>query len=422
MQQSPGRVWLVTDVYPPECGGSGWSTHALARVLEDRGHQVSVITIDPGQSGVTRRRFEDIEVTAVGVRAARRSPRRRLGSRDYAYSTLAAYLSARLADEPDVDVLHAQHLHSGPPAIDVGRAHGRATVVTVRDYWPVCLHGTSWWGRTTCAGCTTSDLAGCMKENWGWPRPLPRLMVPWAYRRLRSRQDGLRSAHQVLAVSHAVRERIERDVPGCRLAVVPNMVNPALVESAARSAADLGVRAPYLLTAGKLIPTKGFDLLLTALKETACSIPLVVAGEGTMRPQLEQQASALGLPVSFQGWVPHDQLLRLQREAYAVVLPSAWHEPLSRLVLETMALGVPVIAWARGGTPEMIESGVNGWLVTDAADLAAALADAASPDRRREIGAAARRRVDGQYAPDVVYPAVAAAYAAALEKVGRRDR
>ena len=422
MHQSPRRIWLVTDVYPPDCGGSGWSTHALAQVLQDRGHQVSVISVDPGQSGVTRRCFDDIDVTEVGVRAARRSPWRRLGSRDYAYSTLAAYLSRRLAEEPDVDVLHAQHLHSGPPAIDVGRAHGRATVLTVRDYWPVCLHGTSWWGHANCRGCTTVDLSGCMKEYWGWPRPLPRLMVPWAHRRLRSRQDGIRSAHRVLAVSHSVRERIERDVPGARLAVVPNMVNPTLVESAARSASDIGVRTPYLLTAGKLIPTKGFDRLLTALKETGCPVPLLVAGDGPMRPQLEQQARALGLPVSFHGWVSHDQLLRLQRDARAVVLPSAWHEPLSRLVLETMALGVPVIAWASGGTPEMIESGISGWLVTETADLAAAFADMASPDRRREIGAAARSRVDGQYVPDVVYPAVAAAYAAALEEVGRGDR
>ena len=412
------RIWLVTDVYPPECGGSGWSTHALARVLLDHGHDVAIISIDPGRPGVTRRTYDGVEVTEVGVSSARRSPRRRLGSHDYAYQALARYLANRLTEEPDVGILHAQHLHSGPPAIEVGRAHGRATILTVRDYWPVCLHGTSWWGGENCLGCSTTNLTSCMQEYWRWPSTAARVMVGWARRRLSARANGVLAAHRVLAVSDSVRRRIEDDIQSANLSVVPNMVDPNHVQAIATSAPGTDVESPYLLAAGKLVPTKGFDLLLTELAAVGCATPLVVAGEGPERGRLEAQALALGLPVQFLGWTPHDRLLRLQQEARAVVIPSAWNEPLSRVVLETMALGTPIIAWMRGGNSEMVESGVSGWLVSRPADLGAALADVGTPAVRDRVSHAARTRIQDRFAPDAVYPAVAAAYAAALEEVG----
>ena len=418
MRQRGWHVWLVTDVYPPKCGGSGWSTHALARTLHSRGHRVDVIVVNPTQRQVTHRRFEDVEVTDVGVRDARRSPCRRLGARDYAHDVLARYLGQRLNAEPDVDILHAQHLHSGPAAVEVGRSHGRATVVTVRDYWPVCLHGTSWWGGTICDGCTTSNLTGCMAEYFRWPRPLARLMVGWAHRRLAARRRGVTSAHRVLAVSAAVHRRIAAELPGAQLSVVPNMVDPAGLAAAASSGRERA--SPYLLTAGKLVPTKGFDLLLSALREVGYHGRLVVAGDGPMRGLLERQAHVLGLNVSFRGWVAHDELLGLQQDAHAVVVPSAWSEPLSRLILETLGLGTPVIAWARGGTSEIIDSGSNGWIVTSPTDLGIALRELESERRRAQVGLAGRDRVMASYAPDVVYPVIQEVYASAVDEVGRR--
>ena len=413
------RVWLVTDVYPPGCGGSGWSTHALARVLTDHGHDVTVIVIDSSRRDLTTREYEGVAVTCVGVREGR-TVRNRLGARDFSHAAIASYLETRLRANPDVDILHAQHLHSSPPTVEVGRAHARATLATVRDYWPVCLHGTSWWNGTRCDGCTTSNLRGCMTEYWRWPAPLSRAMVGWAGRRLRARATGLGRAHKVLTVSEAVRRRIESALPETDVSVVPNIVDPDAVRAAASD--DSRGTAPYLLTAGKLQPTKGFDLLLSALSEIDVEMPLIVAGDGPSKSALEAQAAAMGLNVSFLGWVDHGRLLGLQRDAHAVLLPSAWDEPLSRLVLETMGLGTPVVAWARGGNLEIIEPGVSGWLVRDPSDLRRAVAELQSQDRRRQAGRAALTRVVERYSPAAVYPVVAAAYADALAHAGRERR
>ena len=424
MNAAPNQSWrvcLVTDVYPPDCGGSGWSTHALARVLVSRGHQVSVVAVDPTRMDVVTRVYDGIEITDVGVQAARRSVRRRLGARDYTYGTLATFLDQFLRTNPSVDVVHAQHLHSGPPSVAVGNALGRATIVTVRDYWPVCLHGTSWWGERICEGCTTQNLAGCMAEYWQWPRPVSRVMGGWAQRRLDARASGLAAADKVLSVSYAVENRIRDQLPGADLTVVPNIVDPGDVERIAIAHQDASRTEPYVLAAGKLQPTKGFDLLLSALAEVGASRPVsvLVAGDGPSRAALDTQARASKLPVTFLGWVDHDRLLGLQRGAEAVLLPSAWNEPLARVALETMALGTPVVAWNRGGNPEIIESGINGWLVSDSGDLEEALRSLASAECRRRVGEAARTRVEERFSPDAVYSQVKAVYTAALEKSGR---
>ena len=418
-QDAPWRVWLVTDVYPPGCGGSGWSTHALARVLTDHGHDVAVIVIDQSRSDVTTRDYEGVGVTSVGVREAR-TVRNRLATRDFSHAAIVSYLETRLRAEPDVDILHAQHLHSSPPTVEVGRAHARATLATVRDYWPVCLHGTSWWNSAHCDGCTPSSLKGCMAEYWRWPTPLSRVMVGWARGRLHARATGLSRAHKVLTVSEAVRQRIGSALPETDVSVVPNIVDPDAVSAAASPDHSRGI-SPYLLTAGKLQPTKGFDLLLSALREIDVEMPLVVAGDGPSKSALEAQAASMGVNVSFLGWVDHSRLLGLQRDAHAVILPSAWDEPLSRLVLETMGLGTPVVAWARGGNLEMIESGVSGWLVRDPSDLRRAVTELQSHERRLQAGRAGLMRVVERYSPAAVYPAIEAVYTAALEDA-RRDR
>lgn len=419
----PWRIWLVTDVYPPGCGGSGWSTHSLARTLVDNGHAVEVISLNSRRSVPVQRTYDGITVSEVGVWSAHKDPRRRLGSYDYTFHTLSNYLGYRLLREPEVDLLHAQHLHSGPPAVLTGRVHGRATVQTLRDYWPVCLHGTSWWDQTVCTGCNVKNLQGCMSEYWGWPRPLARMMVPWARRRLVSRRHGVKAAHRILAVSDSLSRRIKTEFPEFDLSVVPNVVDQAVVEAAAAGAADLTSTLPsrYLLAAGKLLPTKGFDLLLTALHEVNAQLPLVIAGDGPERRTLEEQAASLNLKVHSLGWVEHSALLRLQQRAHAVILPSAWDEPLSRFLLESMALGTPVIAWARGGSTEVIKSSDNGWLVNNPADLGLALAFLESSEQRQQMAAAAQATILKSYSPDVVYTKIAEVYVAAIERA-RKDK
>ena len=420
----PFGVWLVTDVYPPGCGGSGWSTHSLAGVLAANGHPVEVISLNPDADGVSQRVFEGIRVSELGVRRARRSPRRRLGARDYAYAALEEYLSERLGESPDVALLHAQHLHSGAPTVAAAARHGRASVQTLRDYWPVCLHGTSWYRNDECPGCDASNLSGCMSEYWGWPGLLSKAMVPWAKRRLGTRRVGVAAADRVVTVSQWVRRRVEREVPEAHFEVLPNIVDADATQAAARKAAavELPLQGEFLVAAGKLQATKGFDRMLADLAAAGCRLPVVIAGSGPQRPNLERQAATLGLTVHLPGWIDHDDLLGLIGRARAFLLPGSWNEPMSRLLLESLALGSAVIAWPSGGNPEHLTHGVDSFVIDDADQLAAALTALEDPAAAEAVGAAGEALARRTFAPEVVYPQIRSVYGAAIAAAAQPRR
>lgn len=114
----------------------------------------------------------------------------------------------------------------------------------------------------------------------------------------------------------------------------------------------------------------------------------------TLRARLSPAAAAR---VRFLGTVPLPALVRAYRSADLLVLPSIWQESYGLPVAEAMACGVPVLASASGGVPELIEDGVTGKLVPrlDSRALQRALRDmSADPARLRQMGSAARIRAE----------------------------
>ena len=139
-------------------------------------------------------------------------------------------------------------------------------------------------------------------------------------------------------------------------------------------------RHPYVFAIGRLVPQKGFDVLLDAFARL-CQSPdfdhrLLLAGDGPERTALEARAAALGLAerVSFLGATDRPLTASLFRGAAVFVLPSR-HEPFGIVVLEALAAGTPVVATDVGGVSEFLPVGSHARLVEpgDAASLAAAI-------------------------------------------------
>lgn len=151
-----------------------------------------------------------------------------------------------------------------------------------------------------------------------------------------------------------------------------------------------------IVAVGRLVPQKGFDLLLEAFARAAPRIPgwsLVIWGEGPERARLEAQRDALGLGdrVAMPGVTQeHGAWLR---EADIFVLSSRF-EGWGIVVGEAMAAGIPTISFdCRWGPGEMISDGISGLLVPDCdvpalGEAIAALC--ADPEQRRRLSEAAR--------------------------------
>jgi glycosyltransferase involved in cell wall biosynthesis len=183
---------------------------------------------------------------------------------------------------------------------------------------------------------------------------LPRAMIRWA----------ARQAAGMITVARALKDDLVRiGVPGERIEVLRNGVDLKLFRPVEREAARarLGFSRTTLLSVGLLIPRKGHDLVIRALR-SLWEIDLVIVGEGPERDALQALAreSGVGDRVRFVGALPQDELRNYYGAADALVLASS-REGWANVLLESMACGTPVVASAAGGSPEVVaapEAGV----------------------------------------------------------------
>ncbi|MCW2616782.1 MAG: putative glycosyltransferase, group 1 [Frankiales bacterium] len=161
--------------------------------------------------------------------------------------------------------------------------------------------------------------------------------------------------------------------------------------------------SPYVLGIGRMVPQKGFDLLIAAFDEVAMTRPdlrLLLAGDGISRRYLEAQAASAknAERIRFLGSVDRLRAVQLFAGADVFVLASR-HEPQGIVVLEAMAAGAPVVAASVGGVPEIVRHGVNGLLFEggSCAALAVQLGRALEDEPLRATLRTAARRTAGQH-------------------------
>jgi glycosyltransferase involved in cell wall biosynthesis len=160
---------------------------------------------------------------------------------------------------------------------------------------------------------------------------------------------------------------------------------------------------------GQLSPHKGHDDAIEAARQLGSSFRLVIAGEGKPAYEDALKKKATGLSVEFPGFASVPQFFR---EIDMLIVPS-WEEPFGIVLLEAMAVGIPVIATARGGPPEIISSPAEGVLVPprDPSALANAIKSLASDDQRRlSIVGNARARVEANFDMRAVVPKIVDVY------------
>ena len=247
--------------------------------------------------------------------------------------------------------------------------------------------------------------------------PVPLAWPSW--RRFMLRADRL------LCVSHAVAAQFLRSD---RVSVVHDGL-PGAPERGERSAARaaLGLDRDKFAVAilGRVSAWKGQDVLARALAEAPlASIGAVglVAGTpwpGTNRPasRLDRLRGELALGDRLRSLGFQDDVGALLGAVDAVAVPSTRPDPFPNAALEAAAAGVPVVAAAHGGLPEMLRDGETGLLVEpgDPAELAAALRSLADdPHRARRLGDAAAADVAARFSAERMLEAVQAHYTALL--------
>jgi glycosyltransferase involved in cell wall biosynthesis len=159
-----------------------------------------------------------------------------------------------------------------------------------------------------------------------------------------------------------------------------------------------------MLIASRLAPEKGVDIAIRAVGMMGSS-HLDIAGTGPEEARLRQLAETVAPGrVRFHGLLAKREVQQLMRAATVLVMPSRWYENQPMVVLEAMAMGVPVVGSNLGGLPELIVPGASGDLVAadDPAALAAALRPFVDdPAHGFAMRDTARQRIVDEFSPEL---------------------
>jgi glycosyltransferase involved in cell wall biosynthesis len=378
------RILHVTSTFPrSDDDHVGGFVLALAQAQSAAGAEVRVVAphsagrpVADRVGGVAVRRFryapERWELLAGRgglVAAARGSPRALLVP---GYVAAMSAVTSAAARRWGADVVHAHWwVPGGVAGVLARRGSGAALVVT--------FHG--------------SDVHLAARPSLGF-----------AFRRVAAAADGL------TAVSRPLADDVDALLGGDRCEVLAMPVAPVVP-------VPLPPPPPPLRLAGvgRLVPEKGWDVLLAAaaiLRDAGVEVEVDLVGDGPERARLQALA---GRGVRFHGGLAPAAAQRVVAGAHAVVVPSR-REGLGLVALEALALGRPVVASRVGGLVEAVDDGDDGALV--AADDPPALAAAvrALPLVPPRGDAVARHR------PEVVAEASFTVYGRAVAHAARRWR
>jgi glycosyltransferase involved in cell wall biosynthesis len=241
----------------------------------------------------------------------------------------------------DPDVIHAHFFLAGAPAVVLGKLFRKPVVVT--EQWSVFLPD------------DPMTLSPAMQR-----------VARFAYER----------AAVVMPVSGALRDGIRAIGAHADFRVVPNVVDTALFHPNGSAATRSG--QARLIGVGGLYEAKGWEHLLDALALVDRDVHLDLVGDGVLRGALEERAARLGVDdrVTFHGWRPKEEVAERLRQADVFVITSHYDSnPCA--VIEALASGLPVVATAVGGIPEMVSDGMGVLAEPGRADSIAAAIDAA---------------------------------------------
>jgi len=224
---------------------------------------------------------------------------------------------------------------------------------------------------------------------------------------------ALHGAAGVNAVSRWLAQEAEKLFP--RIAPVPWIYNgleiPAPVLFATPYAGQLPQPFPqrYVVMVGSFDPYKGHDIALRAwglLREMGIDLPLLVLGDGDLRPQYEALIEQMGCQatVHLLGQVSHNDVLKLTHRAMAMVFPSR-NEGLGYVLLEAGAVGTAVVCTQIPPFAELIENDVNGLMVPveDPSALAGAITRlAGDPQLCDRLGKRLQQQVHARFTAEVM--------------------
>lgn len=308
------KILTLNYEYPPVGGGGATVSAQLCSHLVHLGHEVDVITMCyrnlpscEQQQGVTIYRTRAIRARADLCRTHEMA----------SYLLGAKKKAIRLAKKKQYDIVHAHFIiPTSPLARWIRNATGIPYVVT----------------------CHGSDVPGYNPDRFSL---VHKLLMPW-WKKLISSTD------QLISPSSWLKQLIQKRCPEVDIQCIPNGFNQTNFDTTKE-------RTKSILLCSRLLPRKGFQYAIQAIKEKTLDWQINIIGDGPYKTALEQLAEGSKIPIRFWGWLDREdpQLKELYETSEIFIFPSE-AENFPTVLLEAMSAGPVIITSNVSGCPEVV--------------------------------------------------------------------
>jgi len=334
------KILLANKFFYPR-GGDCIYTINLARLLEKKGHHVAVFAMDYADNiSVESSHYFPSQVDFSQKKNILKSITRPLGNNEVKLKF------NRIIEDFGPDLVHLNNIHSqlSPVIAEIAYQKGIPVVWTLHDYKLLCpRYDCLRNGLTVCEDCFENKTHvlkySCMKNSRIASLLAYLEALKWNRAKLETYTDCF------ICPSNFMKEAMMKGgFSAEKLIVQHNFLDLAKCEF------EPVDRENYICYVGRLSHEKGVETLIKAAVKSG--VELRIVGSGPMEAELKRMAQ--GKEIRFLGYKQWDEIKQIVARARFMVIPSQWYENNPLSVLESLALGTPVLGANIGGIPELI--------------------------------------------------------------------
>jgi glycosyltransferase involved in cell wall biosynthesis len=260
------------------------------------------------------------------------------------------------SSEPDVVHFHNTFPSISPSGYFAAHTEGVPVVQSLHNFRTFCVNAICFRDNAPCEDCLTKKvpwpgvLHRCHPRGLGVSASVATMI---GVHRVAKTWNRKVNVFINVATQFSRSKLIAGGIPENKIVSKPNFLD-----------FDPGFRGGgggFALFVGRLSAEKGITTLLEAWERVSPSIPLKILGRGPLETEVTQKAATLP-NVDYIGHRPLSDVVETMGEAAVLLFPSQWYEGMPRTIIESLAVGTPIIASDLGGMPEMVRDGETGLL------------------------------------------------------------
>lgn len=371
-------------------GGSDRYLFSMGALLEKNGHRI--IPFASAQPRNLPSQWEDYFPRSVNFQNPKPSD-----ILNFVYSVSAAKAISHLIKSatPDLAHLHIYYGQLTSSILNPLKSAGIPIVQTLHEFKTVCPTYSLFSNGKICEACEGHKFWRAVTQRCNRGSFLrSALSATEAY--VARWVGAIDKVDHFIAVSDFLRDKvISLGLPGNKITTIHNFIDCTYIAPADQP-------GDYLLYFGRLERIKGIYTLLEAITPLV-NIPILIVGDGNEMIALQYEIKQRGLDhVKLLGFKQGVELENLIRGCICTIAPSEWYETFGLTLVESFAHGRPVVASQIGGMTEVVDDGIDGFLVPpgDVIALRERLAWMAThPTEALEMGRRGRIKVEKKFSP-----------------------